>query len=66
MQLACSLDVSQDRLIDVTEGRRDLTTSSLPYSLAALHDRGDVNPGDRCLMISAGSGVEIGCAIYQY
>ncbi|MGB6043921.1 MAG: 3-oxoacyl-[acyl-carrier-protein] synthase III C-terminal domain-containing protein, partial [Pirellulales bacterium] len=66
VQLACSLDVSQDRLIDVTEGRRDLTTSSLPYSLAALHDRGDVNPGDRCLMISAGSGVEIGCAIYQY
>jgi hypothetical protein len=42
----------------------DLFTSSLPYALEHVREQHLVEPGDIGLIINAGSGIQVGCAIY--
>jgi 3-oxoacyl-[acyl-carrier-protein] synthase III len=63
--LASTLGVEQSRMIDATQGMNDLMTNAIPYALDALLKRSEAKPGHRCLIISAGSGIEVGCAIYR-
>jgi 3-oxoacyl-[acyl-carrier-protein] synthase III len=65
-RLADALHVSLDRCIDVTLPDRDLFTSSLPYALQDARCREIVGPGDIGLLIAAGSGIQVGCALYHF
>lgn len=61
---ARALAVPVQRVVDATNGHRNLFTSSLAFGWQVLHSAGRARPGDRVLFISAGAGIEIGCALY--
>jgi len=49
-----------------TEGRKDLFTSSIPYALHYLMSTENDMTGEIALIISVGSGLQVGCALYQF
>jgi 3-oxoacyl-[acyl-carrier-protein] synthase III len=65
-ELAAWLNVPRERMVDVAAEDADLFTSSLACALRHALDRGLVRPGDVGLIISAGAGVQVGCAIYYF
>ena len=65
-QLAERLGVGRDHCLDSTVPGSDLFTSSIPYALREVESRGLVSPGDLGLLISVGSGIQVGCAIYHF
>jgi 3-oxoacyl-[acyl-carrier-protein] synthase III len=65
-ELSARLKIARDRFVDVTRGGVDLFTSSLPYAFDAVLSRKLAQPGDIGLAISAGAGIEVGCAIYYF
>ena len=64
-ELARTLNVDRDKLVDV-HARHDLFTSSLPYALQQAYEQQLVKPGDIGLIISVGSGIQVGCATYYF
>jgi 3-oxoacyl-[acyl-carrier-protein] synthase III len=64
--LSEELKVDRDRFVHVAGGGEDLFTSSIPYALDAVRCRGLAQPGDIGLIISAGAGIEVGCAVYYF
>jgi 3-oxoacyl-[acyl-carrier-protein] synthase III len=60
-----SLGVERTKLVDV-QAQRDLFTSSLAYTLHYVQEQQLVKPGDIGLIISAGSGIQVGCATYYF
>jgi 3-oxoacyl-(acyl-carrier-protein) synthase III len=65
-KLSEQLKVDRDRFVQVTGSGEDLFTSSVPYALDAVRCRGLAQPGDIGVIISAGAGIEVGCAIYYF
>jgi 3-oxoacyl-[acyl-carrier-protein] synthase III len=53
-------------MIDVTVPEQDLFTSSFPYALSAAKERGRAEKGDLALCLAAGSGIQVGCALYRF
>jgi len=64
--LSAELQVDRSRFVDVTRSGEDLFTSSVPYALDAVRCRGLAQPGEAGLIITAGAGIEVGCAIYYF
>ena len=64
--LSAGLKVDRRRFVHVTGGGADLFTSSVPYALETVRRRGLAQPGDAGLIITAGAGIEVGCAIYYF
>jgi 3-oxoacyl-[acyl-carrier-protein] synthase III len=64
--LSDKLRVDRDRFVQVKGGGEDLFTSAVPYALDVVRHRGLARPGDIGLIISAGAGIEVGCAIYYF
>jgi 3-oxoacyl-[acyl-carrier-protein] synthase III len=64
--LSDKLRVGRDRFVQVNGGGEDLFTSAVPYALDAVRQRGLAQPGDIGLIISAGAGIEVGCALYYF
>ena len=62
--LSGRMNVSRDKFVDVAHN--DLFTSSLPYALEHVREQDLVKPGDIGLIISAGSGIQVGCATYYF
>ncbi len=62
--LSGKMNISRDKFVDVVEN--DLFTSSLPYALEHVREQHLVEPGDIGLIINAGSGIQVGCAIYYF
>lgn len=68
-ELAARLRIPSSRFVDLatdTATDTDLFSSSVPYGLqhAWLHNL--VRPGDIGLIVSVGSGVQVGCATYRF
>ena len=61
-----ALGVPLGRLVDVTSERGDLLTSSIPFAFRAIREQGLVAHGDIGLIVSVGSGVQVGCALYYF
>ncbi|MGH3555671.1 MAG: hypothetical protein ACRDT5_24375 [Mycobacterium sp.] len=38
----------------------------MPYGLEQARQRGMVQPGDIALIVTVGSGVEVGCTTYRF
>ncbi|MCC7367466.1 MAG: hypothetical protein IT306_03530 [Chloroflexi bacterium] len=64
--LAEQLGVPFARVVDVAVGGEDFFTSSLPCALAEAGRRGLGRAGEVGLVISAGSGIQVGLALYYF
>jgi 3-oxoacyl-[acyl-carrier-protein] synthase III len=53
-------------VVDVADGSGDLFTSSFPYALAHARTRGMIAPGDVGLVVGAGAGLHVACALYYF
>jgi 3-oxoacyl-[acyl-carrier-protein] synthase III len=52
--------------VDIARDEKDFFSNSLAYSLQSAHDSDRIKRGDIGLIISVGSGIQIGCAIYYF
>ncbi|QBD78790.1 amino acid adenylation domain-containing protein [Ktedonosporobacter rubrisoli] len=59
------LKVDKEKLVDL-HPEHDLYTSSLPYVLQHVREQQIARPGDIGLIISVGSGIQVGCATYYF
>ncbi|MDB5279086.1 MAG: amino acid adenylation protein [Ferruginibacter sp.] len=66
VRLSDLLHLPPDMFIDAVGEGPDLFTSSLPYALDFAYKKELVKPGDTGLMITVGSGIQVGCAIYHF
>lgn len=64
-RLSKLLGVPRDKVIDVSTSE-NLFTSSLPFSLAAACETGQIAPGDVGLIINVASGIQVGAATYHF
>jgi amino acid adenylation domain-containing protein len=64
-RLSDALSIDRSKLVDV-QAQRDLFTSSLAYTLQHVRQHKLVQPGDIGLIISVGSGIQVGCATYYF
>lgn len=65
-ELSRTLGLPRERFIDVVAAGKDLFTSSIPFALHAARDGGLVQAGDSGLIVTAGSGVQVGCVLYHF
>ena len=65
-RLSDTLNISRDKFVDIAHAGNDLYTSSLPYTLQHVREQNLVQPGDVGLIITAGSGIQVGCATYYF
>lgn len=66
-RLSDDLDVPAAKFVDLSsENSKDLFTSSLTYALKHAQENELVQPGDIGLIISVGSGIQVGCATYYF
>jgi amino acid adenylation domain-containing protein len=64
-RLGDTLGIERTKLVDA-QAKHDPFTSSLAYTLRHVQERGLAQPGDIGLIVSAGSGIQVGCAIYYF
>jgi 3-oxoacyl-[acyl-carrier-protein] synthase III len=64
--LSAAMQLPRERFVDATRSRRDLFTSSVPFAFRALGEQGLAAPGEIGLVLSVGSGVQVGCALYYF
>jgi 3-oxoacyl-[acyl-carrier-protein] synthase III len=60
------LGLPPDKLIDVAMDGQDLFSSSIPFPLEEVQRRDLVRSGDVGLIVAVGSGIQVGCALYQF
>lgn len=65
-QLSRRLELPAEKFIAVAGDGPDLFSSSIPFGLEYACEKRLVKPGDTGLLIAAGSGVQVGCAIYHF
>ena len=65
-RLSGALGLPRDVLVDVTCDRRDLFTSSVPFALRSIVEQRSAAPGELGLIISVGSGIQVGCALCHF
>lgn len=65
-KLANALHLPPEKVVDATKGRKDLYTASIPFAMQEALQSGAVRKGDTGLIISAGSGILVGCAHYYF
>jgi 3-oxoacyl-[acyl-carrier-protein] synthase III len=63
--LSVEMKVERKKFVDVYNVC-DLHTSSLPYTLRQVRERQLARPGDIGLVITVGSGIQVGCATYYF
>lgn len=68
-RLAAEIGVPRERFVDPGPGDGldgDPFTSSVPYGLEQARRRGLAEPGGIALIVTAGSGVQVGCTTYRF
>ncbi len=64
--LAEALNLPASRFVDLPGEHRGDFTSSLGYGFLAARDSGRARPGDVGLILTAGSGGQVGCCLYYF
>jgi amino acid adenylation domain-containing protein len=64
-ELSAAVGIPRSRFIDLDDDT-DPFTSSLPYAFERARQHGLARPGDIALIITVGSGIEVGCTTYQF
>jgi 3-oxoacyl-[acyl-carrier-protein] synthase III len=65
-KLSLKLEVPQHKMVNVSSENSDLFSSSLPFGIDHARTQGWIKPKDKAMFISVGSGIQIGCALYQF
>ncbi|HEU0190995.1 MAG TPA: amino acid adenylation domain-containing protein [Mycobacterium sp.] len=66
-ELAAQIGVPRTRFVDLAAGLdTDPFTSAVPFGLEHVRRHGLTQPGDVALILTAGSGVEVGCTTYRF
>lgn len=65
-ELSAQMGLPLEKFVVVAGKGPDLFSSSLPYGVEFAFEKGLVKPGDIGLMIAVGSGIQVGCAIYNF
>lgn len=67
-ELAARIGIPRSRFIDLYDDGMvtDPFTSSLPYAVEHARQRGLARSGDVALIVTVGSGVEVGCTTYRF
>jgi 3-oxoacyl-[acyl-carrier-protein] synthase III len=66
VQLGNHLKFSKEKYINVVGEGPDLFTSSLPFGMNEAIEKKLVKTGDLGLIITVGSGLQVGCVIYKF
>jgi amino acid adenylation domain-containing protein len=64
-ELAARIGIPRSRFVDL-DVDTDPFTSSLPYNLEQARRHGLARPGDIALIVTVGSGVQVGCTTYRF
>jgi len=64
--LSNKLGVIASKFINAVGEGPDLFSSSIPFGMEYLYEKGLVKPGEKGLIIAVGSGIQVGCAIYHF
>jgi amino acid adenylation domain-containing protein len=64
-ELAARIGISRSRFVDLPVDT-DPFTSSLPYGLEHARRHGLARPGDIALIVTVGSGIQVGCTSYRF
>jgi amino acid adenylation domain-containing protein len=64
-ELAARIGIPRSRFIELALDA-DPFTSSLPYGLEYARQHGLAKPGDIALIVTVGSGVQVGCTTYRF
>jgi 3-oxoacyl-[acyl-carrier-protein] synthase III len=65
-RLANSLPIASASVINIAREDEDLFTSSTPWAVDHALRHGMVHAGDVGLFIAVGTGIQVGCAIYDF
>jgi 3-oxoacyl-[acyl-carrier-protein] synthase III len=65
-RLGSVFNFPENRIVDIGRDGEDLFTSSFPYALHHLYEKGLVRPGDLALAVAVGPGIQVGCAAYRF
>ncbi len=65
-RLSMKLKVESEKFIDVVGDGPDLFSSSIACAFKYANEKGFTKSGDVGLMISVGSGIQVGCALYYF
>ncbi|MFM2269804.1 MAG: hypothetical protein RL757_3245 [Bacteroidota bacterium] len=65
-QFAAQTAFPAERIIDATQKRQDLFTSSIPYAFEKLYAQYSPQSGEKALVIGVGSGIQVGCSVYNF
>ena len=65
-KLSEAMLLPKGKLIDVVGTGPDLFSSSVPYAFEHAFQKGLAKTGDIGLIITVGSGIQVGCAIYHF
>lgn len=65
-KLGAKMNLPENKFVDATINGKDLFTSSIPYALQYAKDNNLIAKGDIGLIISVGSGIQVGCATYYF
>ncbi|MBW2598895.1 MAG: hypothetical protein JRC60_02100 [Deltaproteobacteria bacterium] len=64
--MADHLGVEKEKMIDVTREDGDLFNASLPVAIDHIYKNDLASPGQKALIINVASGIQVGCAIYDF
>lgn len=65
-KLGTKMNLPEDKFVDATINGKDIFTSSIPYAMRYAKDNNLIGTGDTGLIISVGSGIQVGCATYHF
>jgi len=65
-KMAGVLGVKREKMIDVTREGGSLFNASLPAAMDHVFKHNPPEPGQKALIINVASGIQVGCAIYEF
>jgi len=65
-KMAGILGVKREKMIDVTREGGNLFNASLPAAMDHIFKRNPPEPGQKALIINVASGIQVGCAVYEF
>jgi 3-oxoacyl-[acyl-carrier-protein] synthase III len=65
-KMAGILGVKREKMIDVTREGGNLFNASLPTAMDHIFKRNKPKPGQKALIINVASGIQVGCAVYEF
>lgn len=62
---AKGMQLDKEKCLNLCNPSGDLFNASIPMGLGHLMENNKLASGDKVLLIAAGSGIQVGCAVYQ-